>query len=643
MLTSQLQHLCNSFRRRLRSLLARAGLCRLVLVALVLLPPLLVLDWWLHLATPWRCLTLAGYLAALLATAWWTLLTPLARRWSNEEVLSYLDGVAPADQAMLLELYELTRGEGIQETESEIGRAMVRQSAEELAPLARQATASEAFHRKRFRRWLAGAAAAVVLFAVVAVLLPEYVGIGCERLFNPFSATAWPHETTIALEEPETGWTVPQLETLPIRATVTGSVPPEVVLAYRSQSTGYWIKERLPVREDGSAAYTFPEVREPFSFYLEGGDFRTDPPVQVKIIERPFLKRIVAHYEYPEYAGVPNRDVESGQLFGLEGTMVRLEFESSMPLSKGEFVMDGHEEELLLTTPKTFEKTLVLAADGSYEVRLYEESGFREAKPERYEVRVTPDNPPEVELLSPGQNLVATTRAAVPVAFRASDDFGLKKIEFLYQLGQTAPAPLTDRITGPLAPQGKTHQARFTWNLPKMEGLPDTGVLQYFVRVQDVNPTGRGVAETAKLQIKLVKPSEFHFETFERANRLEAEARIAWENQFEAWKLGRRLAQSRDRRRKRPAVAGTEGEAGVGGARGEGHGGVPPRTDRAVRAERHVAGVHGRAPGRDHGTPAPRDGEGAPDDRRRVGASPAQDRRRRRARAAKGAAHGRVG
>jgi hypothetical protein len=535
-MSNDLERLCDSFRRRLRSLVARAGVCRLVLVALLLLPPLVTLDWWLHLATPWRCLTLAVYLAALAATAWWTLLVPLARRWSNEEVLSYLDGVAPADQGMLLELYELTRAQGIQETESEIGRAMVRQSAEELAPLARQAKTSTAFARRRRGRWLAAAAAAIVLFSAAAVPLAEYLEIGCERLFNPFSTRHWPHETTIVLEEPETGWTVPQLEALPIRATVTGAVPAELVLAYRSQSTGYWIKERIPVRPDGSAAYTFPEVREPFSFYLHGGDFTTDTQ-RVTIVERPFLRRIVAHYEYPEYAGLPNRDLESGQLFGLEGTKVRLEFESSIPLSKVDLVMDGREEGLPLTTPKTCEKTLVLAADGSYEVRLYDESGFREAKPERYEIRVTPDHPPEVELLSPGQNLVATSRAAIPVAFRASDDFGLKKIEFLVQLGQAAPAPLSDRITGPLAPQGKTHQARFVWNLPKMEGLPDSGVLQYWVRAQDVNPTGRGVTETPKLQIKLVKPSEFHFDCFERAKRLEAEARIAWENQFEAWKL----------------------------------------------------------------------------------------------------------
>jgi len=68
--------------------------------------------------------------------------------------------------------------------------------------------------------------------------------------------------------------------------------------------------------------------------------------------------------------------------------------------------------------------------------------------------------------------------------------------------------------------------------------LPKSGVLQYCVRAQDVNPTGRGVRETGLLEIKLVKPTEFHYEIFSQAKRIEAEARLAWEKQLEAWEQG---------------------------------------------------------------------------------------------------------
>ncbi len=68
--------------------------------------------------------------------------------------------------------------------------------------------------------------------------------------------------------------------------------------------------------------------------------------------------------------------------------------------------------------------------------------------------------------------------------------------------------------------------------------LPDSGTLNYFVRVQDNNPTGRGQRTSAVRQVKLVKPSEFHLEALEQAKLLEEEARIAWRNQLQAWRLG---------------------------------------------------------------------------------------------------------
>jgi len=548
--TKRLDRLCGAFRAKLRAMVLQAGICRVLALALVLLPIFMAVDWWLHLGTAMRCLTLVFYLGVLGATLWWTLLAPLGRKWSNEEVLAYLDTVLPREKAMLLELYQLIRGQDIQESETGAGREMIEGAARELEPLVQQAAGSRTLHRRRAMRWMSLAGVLALLFAGAAVPLRTYLLIGVERFFNPFSGQRWPHRTTITLQEPPNGWTIPQMESFTIEGQVTGQVvPPQVTLSYRGRTTGYWIREKVPVREDGSLKYVFPEVREEIRFQVEGGDYETDM-MTIRIVERPFLKSIVADYDYPDYAGIPDRKVDGGQLVGLEGTRVRLDFESSMKLNKAMMVLSLKEkgkdeqqqtrEELSLSDDgRRFSKELYLTADGSYGIELYEVNGFREAKPERYEIRVTPDNPPEVELLAPGRNLTATRRATVEVALKASDDFGLKTVEFLWSLDGGKSGPLTDRITGPLAPKGKSKRASFTWDLRKMKDLPKTGVISYSVRVKDVNPApGRGVSETARMEIKLVRPSQFHFDLFEQAKRIEAEARIAWENQYAAWALG---------------------------------------------------------------------------------------------------------
>ena len=44
--------------------------------------------------------------------------------------------------------------------------------------------------------------------------------------------------------------------------------------------------------------------------------------------------------------------------------------------------------------------TTATAKNGSYSIELYDLHGFRQARPEAYEIRVIPDNPPEAELLA---------------------------------------------------------------------------------------------------------------------------------------------------------------------------------------------------------------------------------------------------
>jgi hypothetical protein len=533
---NQLRRLCDRFRGELRAALIRTGSARVVVAALAFLALVLFLDWLVQFATPWRLILLLLFLAGLGNLLWWTVLKPLRRRWDDRQVFAYLDSVIPREQAMLLDLHDLALGEAVEETQGEVGRLLAEQAMAELAPLAGAANPALAVQKKRVGRWLKWAAATGLVFLGLAVPLHEYAVIGLVRFFNPFSAMRWPHRTTIEIAQPDNGWTVPQMESLQVRGRVLGVRPAEVTLAYRNKSAGYWIKERIRLPADGIIAYSFPEVREPLSFYVAGGDDRTDT-YRVGVIQRPYLRRIRAHYDYPAYSGVPDRMVESGQLAGLEGTSVRLEFETSMEIEKALFILGGAApEELKQTGARTFERTLLLESNTAYRVELYEKHGYREPKPEKYDIQVIPDQPPEVAIMSPGADLLVTRRAAVDIEFYAKDDFGLQEVQFIYQAEGGEPAVLSDKITGPIRQRGLKSDARFTWHLSRTD-LPESGKVRYWVRALDVNPTGRGVSRSAPYELALVRLSEFHLAKVEEAKRIDAEARIAWENQLQAWKL----------------------------------------------------------------------------------------------------------
>jgi len=540
---------CSAFRRRLRFALLAVGLGRLFALLTVAFALLLIIDWRLHLPTSARVVTLGLVVTTAGLLGWFSIIRPLRERWSDQAVLARLDSAGGGQH---LELYELLhQSAGIQELKSEQGKAFAA-AALERDPSTDANAFRAAIDGRPARRWLMRASLCVLVIGVVGVLLPNYLAIGAERFANPFSRTRWPHRTTIAVQPPANGWAVPQLEAIAINATVTGEVPKKVQLAYRIGTGDTWTKENIVVKEaEGGFAisHTFPEVREPIEFTLEGGDYLTDPQT-IQVIQRPFIKSIAAYYEYPSYAGLPNKATANGQLAGLEGTQVRLELEASMPLDKAVFIFTpevaGISDVVSVIdqrSPTRFEKTLMLERSGRYRIELYESNGFREARPEVYDVRVTPDDPPEIEMLAPGRDLAETRNASLDVAFRAQDKLGLAGIEFMIQIDDQPPQPLTDRITGPLPQTGTDNTVRFNWDLRKMD-LPDAGNLRYFVRVRDNNPTGRGNVVSPPGLIKLIKPSDFHLETLEQTKQLEEEARIAWRNQLLAWKRGSQFLQT---------------------------------------------------------------------------------------------------
>lgn len=619
MRTAYLDQLCRAFHGRLRRLLVQAGIARVIALAFVLPPVIFVLDWWLHLDAVVRLLALLIYLAAVGVTAWWTLVLPLRRVWTPKQILSYLDTVLPESRGMLLDLYELVDETEVKELESPVGRELGAAAIEDLSPIATQVRIRKAFWKTT--RWTVAAAAVVMLVVGAAIPLRDHVRIGLVRLFAPFWTTKWsewPHRTNIVLVPPPNGWVVPQREPFRLKVLVDGEVPPNVVLAYRGEGTGYWIREKLPVapievaisREEkevyrgpitsvpadvrrGTVAlrcegqpsahtvilrgkreaappvlsynegdgeqvwdflvrgvlppsktlHTFPEVQEGLRVYAEGGDYRTDT-VRINVLARPYLKPIIAHYKYPRYARIPDKTVEGGQLSGLEGTKVGLEFESSMPLKKAVLVvaLRGQEEKtesLPLRTATKFVKDLELIADGYYVVQLYEVNGFREARPEKYEIVVTPDNKPEVEILAPGRDLSGTKQASFDMAFEARDDFGLKSVEVLYQIDNGPLTALPSKVTGPIEQTGRLSRGRFTWDFRKMDGVPEQGNLAYFVRARDINPsTGRKPVDSGHYSFKLIKRRDYQLDEFERAKGLLTEARIAWREQLEAWKAG---------------------------------------------------------------------------------------------------------
>lgn len=534
----QLPVICARFRATLRGMLLRWGLARLAVGLLLLAAALMAGDYLLRFSSGGRATGLALLLLAAGSLLYFELLRPLRRKWTDREVLGYLDRTLPGSEDSLVTLAELSAEPGaIPEARSERGRAVLDAAVQDLDPFVEKVRLQQVFRAGRLRRWELAAVLVVAGFAAGALASPGAFGIGIMRLLLPFANIRWPQATYIDILRPESRETViAQGAAYTVRAAVRGRVPEEVRLVYRSPDTRREIRETMKPTPQGRYEFTFPEVAATLSFWLEGGDERTDRRT-IRVIPRPTISKIVAAYEFPAYSRVPPKRVESGQIAGLEGTKVVVLFTASKPLRKAAVAFgEGQPRELKLDSPTTFRLDLTLERDDTYSVHLEDTDGLTEPAAARYAIRVTPDQPPDVRLGEPGKDLVLTAQGRTKLGFVVTDDFGLTEVQLLYRVGgQGEFAALSDRITGPVAQGGKESSANFTWDLARMEGLKAPAFITYFVRAKDCNPSGKGVSDSGQFRIDVLTPLDYQTRLVLEAKRAVTEARLAEQKQRWAW------------------------------------------------------------------------------------------------------------
>ncbi|OAI49002.1 hypothetical protein AYO44_00955 [Planctomycetaceae bacterium SCGC AG-212-F19] len=540
-MTDRLHILCDRFRAVMRRLLLLLGFSRLVSIGLAAVVALVLTDFFWHFGHAERFAALAVLLGVVALVALRDLVQPLRLSWSDKEVLRYLDSAIPGSNDRLINIDELQQPNLIAEAASPQGRAVVQEAVEQLERSLEKVDLAGVWQRQSVQRWVRG-----VLFVVLASLglgaigqfatAERYTAIGLGRLLAPWADVYWPSSTRFALLSPAAGASVPEGEDLPVRVQLQGRIPPEVTLVYNPTDESGRFTDRaitvgMFVNPDGTAEYTFAKLSDSLRFHIAGGDGKS-APVEVNVVKRPYLREVQAYYKYPPYTGVPPRITNDPQLTGLEGTDVRLNFTASGPLRAAWVQLTGQPVQPLTLTDNglRFEWFHQLRDSTSYTIGMEDEHGNREKRAEVHRIQVTPDQPPTARLLEPSGDLEVTARARFRVRFQADDDYGLKQVRLMVSKDGKPAEPLDEKITGPIPQIGKTSAGAFDWDLEKLD-LAGVGTLRFFLAARDVNPTGRGQAESAHLQLTLKSELEVQSNVLLAAKALLTEALLGANNQ----------------------------------------------------------------------------------------------------------------
>lgn len=276
------------------------------------------------------------------------------------------------------------------------------------------------------------------------------------------------------------------------------------LVAIREGASG--LTDRLALGAGQAAEADFGPVHEDFRYRFEAGPYRSSSHA-VLVVTAPKPVEVSLRYEYPAYAGLPERRQRGGDLdvSAPRGSRVHLSVKASRPLASAGLRLverdTGVETRIpgnLTAAGRSFTATLPVEISGTWQMLLEDRDGFADPAPPKHRLRAEGDPAPKVFVLDPGKDLERAPGPGprLPVALHATDNFGVAELVLEWTVTQRrkfAERQESGEVPVPLAGSPAAVQ---TTALLDLSGLPlEPGdSVSYRARARDARPEGGDAA-----------------------------------------------------------------------------------------------------------------------------------------------------
>jgi hypothetical protein len=368
---------------------------------------------------------IAGYLL-LAATLLRFVVLPLIRRVSDAQIARYIEEQEPGIEALLVSAVEQTQGHPA-------SAALAEQVVAEAVSRIRAADDGRRIEALRLRN-AAAVAAALAVVVLVGLRLGPATLRQAGRAFLPWqdAAAATPYAVLVRPGD----ITVPKGGDVEIGARLRGFATERVELLLREGDSPEW--KRVPmVPDDSSGVWSLRlfDVSEAMEYVVEANGVRSRRHT-ISVADLPAVQRLVLELKYPAYTGLAaERHDPGGDIAVPRGTAIRFMVTPTRPTPVGRVITEmGDTVALTPGSEGVLQGELKATRPGWYRIELKAPGGnFIEASL-RYRIDLLDDVHPSVVLTKPGRDAQATAVEEVFAEARATDDYGIRKLELVYRV-----------------------------------------------------------------------------------------------------------------------------------------------------------------------------------------------------------------
>lgn len=466
-----IESLLSSLRRRIRAYLWTDGLAAIVIFLGAGFWLSLTLDWLVEPPVALRVGVLIALAAGLAYTVYRWLLSRIMVRMSKRHLALLIERRFGQFRDSLVTVVEMAEQPEVAAT---FNPHMLSHTRHDALRHAGQVDLRALFNTRplAWRVTLAAFLVAVTLVFVVAV--PSALGVWSRRTLL-MSNELWPRRTHLSVEgfDDNRRIKIARGSDFPLIAkadAATDRAVPEIVEVRYSTAEG--VRGRDNMSREGVVrpgegpfqpyTYTFKSVLAPLEFYVAGGDDR-EGPFWLDVVDSPTISKMSLRCEYPPYMRRETREIPVAGLMQIpRGSHVTILAESNKPLLAAQIdeVVDestplSHRLDLTSqgASPTRFTFPLGrLDADKTLLFTLRDTDGIRSRDAVRLSLTAVADEPPQVNVQLKGIGNAITPAARLPAAGTVTDDYGLDRLWFDYQIDER-PAE-----TQPLAAKGDNQQ-----------------------------------------------------------------------------------------------------------------------------------------------------------------------------------------
>lgn len=364
----------------------------------------------------------------------------------------------------------------------------------------------------------------VVLGAAYAFFSAKHPFATAGRVLAPWANIPPPSRVDIARVDPGTA-TVTQGETLTVSAEVRDLREGESVHLRYTTADGQQVDAVVPMRQSENgyryeASLPPPTAKslgldEDLSYRIEAGDART-VDYKLTVVTAPAIIVRQVEYEYPDYTGYLDQAIQNlGDIRGIEGTRVTIRAEANGLIDSAEvdFDSDGRSDLRMQHEGKKATASFVLGLredrrtplHNGYTLRFKNQDGRTNLRPAQYQIDVTPDYSPEVEISAPEERLRdVRLDETVVVSVNARDpDFGLTDVTLI---GQSTGRQVFE---SPLLVAKDKHEGQFRGEFrftPSEHDLKPGDEVQYWATARDNRMPNANEASSSRKTFRIVDP-----------------------------------------------------------------------------------------------------------------------------------------